>query len=365
MSTTMSEYFAFDINLLIKNPEHPVDFDIFVRLSDNKHVLIIKKGDTPDVERLNKFIQKSLTQLFVKNDEQEGFQHFVKKITKPAATAQNQSLLLNLQQPTVASIVNAFKKEQVQTLNADLRVIEQKIQSVGGGEKIKVIQTKVEDITKACVDDIFVNANVNTEDVNNAINMIKEYVTHILVSPNEISSLLSHIDENHYFHYHAVSVSILTIFITRIVQPVNDRLHKIAGMGAFLHDIGKTGTKEHDLNPILNPEVVDTDAYYKHPEKGFELLSKMPDVPEEVKIIVLQHHERPDGEGFPNKVSNLKLYYPSKVVAIANNFSKLVAKEPFGIGMAPKAAIEKMNQQPNFFDKKTMAVLKEFFNVKS
>ncbi|MBN1115121.1 MAG: HD domain-containing protein [Oligoflexia bacterium] len=328
-------YIPFNISIL-KTLKDALEFDVYVRLGKEKFLLLMRKGSRIDQERLDLYISKGITCLYIDNNSKDVF----------TAVFKEKAVF-----------------EEVPDKSAEVENLEKKIEEIGS-ENIKEIEEKTEALTERCINDLFYGVEINTEHIRNTTRLVKNYMSLLVLAPKNISELLNSIDENHYFHYHSVSVSITSIFLSRILSPDNERIQSITGMGGFLHDIGKAGSGEHDLNPVLKPKIISTEAYVKHPERGLKLLSSVENVPEEVKIIVYQHHERPDGTGFPNSLFNVKLYYPSRVVAVANAISKMVAKHPFGKEMKPKDAISELLASKGAFDSKVLQALAKVYNIR-
>lgn len=93
-----------------------------------------------------------------------------------------------------------------------------------------------------------------------------------------------------------------TEMLVRAVIPYLPRVctpRAVLLMGAFLHDIGKvTWPKELFAKRVLTP--ADWALIRAHPVVGANLVREAwPDVPEGVIRIILEHHERPGGEGYP------------------------------------------------------------------
>ncbi|MEX1098816.1 MAG: HD domain-containing phosphohydrolase, partial [Bacteriovoracaceae bacterium] len=112
-------------------------------------------------------------------------------------------------------------------------------------------------------------------------------------------------------------------------------------LGAFLHDIGKLklpknlrGKKRHELSGTSLEE------YEKHCRYGVELLDQIPEVGEQIKQIVYQHHELVNGEGFPNGFAGSKIYPLAKIVGFANQMANLSVR----LGTPPYFVIKKMIQ---------------------
>ena len=72
MKKAEDSYFSFNIQML-HNFSKPLDFDIFIKLSNEKYVLLFKKGSVIDAVRLNKYIEKGISSLYAKQEQIELF----------------------------------------------------------------------------------------------------------------------------------------------------------------------------------------------------------------------------------------------------------------------------------------------------
>jgi putative nucleotidyltransferase with HDIG domain len=111
-------------------------------------------------------------------------------------------------------------------------------------------------------------------------------------------------------------------------------------MGALLHDLGKTQVKIEDGD---RPEVVE-EKMKVHSELGHKLLEAQQKVPNEVKMIVAQHHENYDGTGFPKKLRGNQIYDLTRIVAIANVFDELVADGHGTLVERQRAALKQLDE---------------------
>ena len=73
-------------------------------------------------------------------------------------------------------------------------------------------------------------------------------------------------------------------------------------LGGFLHDLGKVGVPDAILNKPDRLTAAEYDVIKTHPEIGSRLLSGHP-LAEMVRAAVLSHHETPDGNGYPQRLS--------------------------------------------------------------
>jgi HD-GYP domain-containing protein (c-di-GMP phosphodiesterase class II) len=116
-----------------------------------------------------------------------------------------------------------------------------------------------------------------------------------------------------------------------------DRLRVIA-RGAYLHDLGKIGIPDHILNKPgrLDPE--ERRVMEQHPQLGFELASSAPSLREALPVI-LHHHERVDGGGYPSGLSGNDVPLEARVVAVADVWDALTSDRAYRSGWEPARAL--------------------------
>lgn len=120
----------------------------------------------------------------------------------------------------------------------------------------------------------------------------------------------------------------------------SDEVARIA-VGALVHDLGKIGVADAIL---LKPDRLTADEYdvmKTHPEIGVHMLAGHP-LAALVRDIVLQHHERPDGMGYPHGRSGDALPVAVRIVGIADAFDAMTSRRPFRDGMPVPRALELM-----------------------
>ncbi|MFX4261863.1 HD-GYP domain-containing protein [Pelotomaculum propionicicum] len=129
---------------------------------------------------------------------------------------------------------------------------------------------------------------------------------------------------------HSFNVALISVVIGRFLGYDELELMKL-GTGAFLHDIGKALLPDDIAGK--NPLNESGKTFTAHTKLGYDLLSDIYEVSPLSKYIVLSHHERPDGLGYPNAINGVKLHQFAKIVSAANVFDILtnstgVAKMP-------------------------------------
>ena len=102
------------------------------------------------------------------------------------------------------------------------------------------------------------------------------------------------------------------------------RLRSLA-IGGLLHDIGKLSVPESILQ---KPGPLDDDEYAViklHPERGRELLNELGGFDETVGRLVLDHHERLDGSGYPRGLRGEELDLATRILAVCDVYDALVS----------------------------------------
>jgi HD-GYP domain-containing protein (c-di-GMP phosphodiesterase class II) len=163
--------------------------------------------------------------------------------------------------------------------------------------------------------------------------------THIVQGyPEALSTLVRAVEmKDAYTHGHSQRTAELAVELGLRMGLPPDRLRVIA-RGAYLHDLGKIAIPDHILNKpgALTPEerrVVET-----HPQLGYELASNAPSL-KEVLPIILHHHERVDGNGYPRGLAGSAVPLEARVVAVADVWDALTSDRSYRPGWAPAVAL--------------------------
>ena len=107
--------------------------------------------------------------------------------------------------------------------------------------------------------------------------------------------------------------------------------------GALLHDIGKIGVPDHILRKPAALSESEWATMRKHPEYGARIISGIPFL-EDVARIVRHHHERWDGNGYPDRLRGEEIPLGARVFAIADSFDAMTSDRPYRRAMSVEAA---------------------------
>jgi HD-GYP domain-containing protein (c-di-GMP phosphodiesterase class II) len=97
---------------------------------------------------------------------------------------------------------------------------------------------------------------------------------------------------------------------------------------AILHDIGKLSIPDNVLNKAESLTDEEWELIYKHPQVGYDLLKDIPLLKEASKL-VLYHHERYDGKGYPNKIKGKDIPMEARLISVADAFDNMTTEHSY------------------------------------
>jgi putative nucleotidyltransferase with HDIG domain len=116
---------------------------------------------------------------------------------------------------------------------------------------------------------------------------------------------------------------------------------KIVERAAILHDIGKIGidlTLLHKEGKLSTDDVRDLQ---QHPVIGMKILEPI-EFLNDVRICIGQHHERYDGQGYPNNIPSEHLLLESRILAIADAFDAMTSDRPYRKALPVTVAVQEL-----------------------
>ncbi|MFZ3115899.1 MAG: HD-GYP domain-containing protein [Syntrophales bacterium] len=153
---------------------------------------------------------------------------------------------------------------------------------------------------------------------------------------------------------HSVSVGVTAVSLSKTLFKASDghNMHEL-GAGFFLHDLGKVEIDQVILNKPGRLTAEEIRQIQRHPVLGFKLLHSTGQLTEECKLIVLQHHERYDGKGYPKGIKGNDIHLYGRICIIADVYDALTSDRPYREKMTPFAALKLMQTgMVDHFDKK-------------
>jgi HD-GYP domain-containing protein (c-di-GMP phosphodiesterase class II) len=158
---------------------------------------------------------------------------------------------------------------------------------------------------------------------------------------------------------HTRRVALLAVSIGERLGLAQGRLRQLA-LGGLLHDVGKLSVP----NAILNKPGRLTDEEFaeirRHPRTGRELLSELGGFPSLVLDLVESHHERLDGDGYPNRVRAGELDLAVRILTVADVYDALTADRVYRDAWPSERALALLDEETGCaFDPECVAALRE------
>jgi putative nucleotidyltransferase with HDIG domain len=145
-----------------------------------------------------------------------------------------------------------------------------------------------------------------------------------------------------YTYSHSERVAALSVLIATEMGFSDEDIEKIH-IAAHLHDIGKIGVPDSVLNKEGRLSKEELIQMQSHSLIGFNILHKI-DFFKEIEIIVLHHHERYDGEGYPNNVKGDSIPLESRIISVADSFDAITSDRSYRKGSSYREGFEEINK---------------------
>lgn len=188
-----------------------------------------------------------------------------------------------------------------------------------------IIKDEVKLQTVKVVKDVVKSASVqNKVDITPVSNMVNEIMDEIKGTSKVLFQLVEPSKADAFLYSHSVGVCVLSI-LTGKELGLDELKLKTLGMGAILHDIGKS----IDQGP-------------EHTTKGFELLRENRALSVLIAHTAFQHHERFDGTGYPRQIKGEEIHLNAAITCICNDYYNLVNHPDKRLRIYPHQALEKI-----------------------
>jgi hypothetical protein len=101
---------------------------------------------------------------------------------------------------------------------------------------------------------------------------------------------------------------------------------QIAG---YLHDIGKLVVDRDIINAPYHINAKQSIDLNKHPQAGYEILAPINHPYADIPLMAKYHHERPDGRGYPEGLTDEQIPFGAKIVSLADSFDAMTTDRPY------------------------------------
>lgn len=252
-------------------------FDIYIRLNNNKYLLILKAGDSFSNDRLEKYINNGVDNFYIRKDIQKLYLDYCENLTD----------LINKSNKIDENVKLA------QTLNY-------------GEETLNFLkETGLSDENLEYVDRF-------TKYTRNVIQNFD------LEAHDKLKVFLSETVA----YDHGVSCAMISAPMLKILSFDSDKFMDLVALSCMLHDVALPKELTHEK--IDNMSVDEKVIFLNHPEAGSKLIAQIKNLPANLEQVILHHHEKKSGKGFPNKLRGGSINTLASLIGICDAFLHIV-----------------------------------------
>lgn len=157
-------------------------------------------------------------------------------------------------------------------------------------------------------------------------------------NPDALLSLTQIKSREEYTRTHSINVCFLVTIMAQALGYGEGPVFE-ASLGGLLHDIGKMKVSESILNKPGKYTEWEFNAMKKHPDHGFEIVKYKSKIPDIAKAVIYQHHERFNGNGYPQGLKGEAIEEVALVGAVADVYDALTTNRAYRPAVLPNKAI--------------------------
>jgi len=205
-------------------------------------------------------------------------------------------------------------------------------------EKIKAINAGVDD---------FLNKPINIPELRARVRSLlrMKHLNDLLDRADTVIASLANAIEakDEYTEGHNERVSHYVVVLANAVG-LSNKYKEIVRIAGLLHDIGKIGVPDNILNKRGSLDKLELAIIRSHPEKGQEILNPLHSLME-IREIVLYHHERYDGKGYPYELKGEQIPICARILAIADSYDAMTTTRPYRKALTQSEAIRELEDK--------------------
>jgi len=182
------------------------------------------------------------------------------------------------------------------------------------------------------------------ENVEAVQRLVGATVTHLTRDPGALLTLVHMMRHDFSLYTHAVNVCTYATALGRTIRLEQEELLDLSP-AAFLHDVGKVRIPPavlHKPAPLTEEEWA---IVRRHPEWGVQILRVKTFSRPLIRTIVLQHHERLDGSGYPQGLTGLHIHLLARLVALVDVYDALTSERPYRASLTPFKALYTIKEE--------------------
>ncbi|MDR3598436.1 diguanylate cyclase [Clostridium sp.] len=113
--------------------------------------------------------------------------------------------------------------------------------------------------------------------------------------------------------------------------------------GAYMHDIGKININKEILMKKMKLTNEEWEELKQHPANGVEIIKSVESLQEIIPLII-SHHERYDGKGYPNNLKGEEIHYLARILTVVDSFDAMTSNRPYNTRKTYEEGIEELER---------------------
>lgn len=165
----------------------------------------------------------------------------------------------------------------------------------------------------------------NEQALNTIVTILEQY---LYVNRQFLYEILVLRDSHCYTYEHSLNVALYALIIG-LNEELSNRELKTLIIGCLLHDLGKRNISINILNKPDRLSDKEFKAIRQHPLYGLEFANTIECIDERAKHIIVQHHEKLDGTGYPYGLKEDEIDHLAKIAAVADIFDAVTSNRAY------------------------------------
>jgi len=179
--------------------------------------------------------------------------------------------------------------------------------------------------------------------IDHAGEVVQEISFSVMRNPNALINLARLKNADDYTYMHSVAVCALMVALSHHLNLDEDQTHE-AGLAGLLHDLGKASMPSEVLLKPGKLTVEEFEIMKSHPAEGHRLLLESGFDGAVPLDVILHHHERIDGSGYPHGLKGDQISIYSKMGAVCDVYDAITSNRPYKAGWEPADSIKRMGE---------------------
>jgi HD-GYP domain-containing protein (c-di-GMP phosphodiesterase class II) len=199
---------------------------------------------------------------------------------------------------------------------------------------------------KNVYNDLTIGAKLDVSLLNQVSNDI---VDSVLRNSNAMAILSRLKDKDSYNWRHMINCTILMSVFAKYLGIKNEQIQQLA-LGAMLHDVGHTKLPQGLINKTEKLNEFEFKALKKHVIQSLGLVKGEAGISNLIMDMILNHHERIDGSGYPRGLAGSKISKAARMMAIVDVYDAMTSERPHQNGEEPIHALRYLLANKHKFD---------------